>query len=70
MKKRGFSWLNPKLVIKDTQKYGKGVFADKYIKIVKSISTVRVNSFIVKYIASKEPLLAGVGDFNFLKNVI
>ena len=27
MKKRNFSWMNPKLEVRDTKKYGKGVFA-------------------------------------------
>jgi hypothetical protein len=26
-KPRPFSWMNPKLEVRDTQKYGKGVFA-------------------------------------------
>jgi hypothetical protein len=30
--KTKFSWLNPKLKVKDTKKYGKGVFADEDIK--------------------------------------
>ncbi len=25
---RNFSWMNPKLEVKDTKKYGKGVFVD------------------------------------------
>jgi hypothetical protein len=31
-KPRPFSWMNPKLEVRDTQKYGKGVFAKKDIK--------------------------------------
>jgi hypothetical protein len=31
-KKTKFSWLNPKLKVKDTKKYGKGVFADESIE--------------------------------------
>jgi uncharacterized protein len=30
--KRMFSWMNPKLEVRDTKKYGKGVFAKKDIK--------------------------------------
>ena len=29
---RPFSWMNPKLEVRDTEKYGKGVFAKKNIK--------------------------------------
>jgi uncharacterized protein len=31
-KKRMFSWMNPKLEVRDTQKYGKGIFAMDNIK--------------------------------------
>lgn len=31
-KPRPFSWMNPKLEVRETQKYGKGVFAKKDIK--------------------------------------
>jgi len=31
-KKRTFSWMNPKLEVRDTKKYGKGVFTKKDIK--------------------------------------
>ena len=31
-KLRTFSWINPKLEVKDTKKYGKGVFANKDIE--------------------------------------
>ena len=31
-KKRPFSWMNPKLEVRDTKKYGKGVFTKKDIK--------------------------------------
>ncbi|KKQ87855.1 MAG: Nuclear protein SET [Parcubacteria group bacterium GW2011_GWF2_38_8] len=31
-KKRMFSWMNPKLEVRDTKKYGKGVFAKKDLK--------------------------------------
>jgi len=27
-----FSWMNPKLIVKDTEKYGKGIFTTKNIK--------------------------------------
>jgi len=27
-----FSWMNPKLEVRDTKKYGKGVFATEEIK--------------------------------------
>jgi len=30
--KNMFSWMNPKLIVKDTEKYGKGIFTTKNIK--------------------------------------
>jgi len=32
MSKKNFSWLNPKLEVRDTKKYGKGIFAGENIK--------------------------------------
>lgn len=32
MKKQSFSWVNPKLEVRETKKYGKGVFAKEDIK--------------------------------------
>jgi hypothetical protein len=31
-KKRTFSWMNPKLEVRETEKYGKGIFAKEFIK--------------------------------------
>jgi len=31
-RKRMFSWMNPKLEVRDTGKYGKGVFAKENLK--------------------------------------
>jgi SET domain-containing protein len=31
-RKKSYSWMNPKLIVKDTKKYGKGVFAIKKIR--------------------------------------
>jgi predicted Zn-dependent peptidase len=41
---------------------------DEYVEILKSVTVENVNSFIKKYVADKELLLAGIGDFSFIKN--
>lgn len=43
------------------------ILLDEYIEILESVSVEDVNSFIKKYLSDTELLLAGIGDFNFLK---
>lgn len=40
---------------------------DEYIEILKSVTVNDVNSYMKKYIANKELLLVGIGDFSHLK---
>lgn len=39
-KSRPFSWMNPKLEVKDTKKYGKGVYAKEIIKKGEMIAVI------------------------------
>jgi len=43
------------------------ILINEYINILKSVSVKEVNSFAKKYLANKELLLAGIGDFNSIK---
>jgi len=43
------------------------VLPDEYIDMLKSVTVENVNLFIKKYLAGKEFLLAGIGDFDFVK---
>lgn len=47
--------------------YPEPILPDEYINILNTIKIEEVNLFIKSYLTNKELLLAGIGDFSFLK---
>lgn len=58
-KKRPFSWMNPKLEVRDTKKYGKGVFTKEDIK---KEETIAILGGYIKSIIEEEKLKNSVSD--------
>jgi len=56
---RPFSWMNPKLEVRETQKYGKGVFAKKNIKKGEMLC---VFGGYIKSVIEEEKLESSVSD--------
>jgi uncharacterized protein len=53
---RNFSWMNPKLEVRDTKKYGKGVFAKEDIKKGETLAVF--GGYVVKL--DEEPTDSGI----------
>lgn len=60
-KPRPFSWMNPKLGVRETQKYGKGVFAKKDIK---KGETLAIFGGYVFSASEEEKLPGNLGDYS------
>lgn len=58
---RNFSWMNPKLEVRDTKKYGKGVFAKEDIK--KNELLACFGGFIMK-ISEQDKMDQKIGDYS------
>ena len=54
-------------IMKELTSEKEPILPDEYIEILKSITVENVNSFIKNYMANNELLLAGIGDFGFIK---
>jgi predicted Zn-dependent peptidase len=59
-------WVQTQFMMELTGK-ADPILPDEYVTIIKSATVSDINSFASKYLANKELMVAGIGDFNSLK---